>query len=63
MQVNMMGLRHRHFPPFNINRPNGSGDYLLVYTYTDARIILDGVEQPFPKNTLIIFPKGAPQIY
>ncbi|MBR5658990.1 MAG: helix-turn-helix transcriptional regulator [Lachnospiraceae bacterium] len=63
MQVNMMGLRHRHFPPFNINRPNGSGDYLLVYTYTDARIILDGEDQLFPKNTLIIFPKGAPQIY
>lgn len=63
MQIHLCGIRACHDEHFSIDRPHGSGDYLYLYTHTDARILQNGVDRPFPKHSFIIFDKGSPQHY
>ncbi len=63
MKINVIGINYTHSSKFSINRPNGSGDYLLLNLKTPAILQLEGREVMAEKNSVVIFKKGTPQIY
>ncbi len=63
MIINAIGLNYTHSNQFAINRPEGSGDYLLLYLKTSAVFQLNGKEVIADKNSVIIYNKGTSQIY
>ena len=63
MRITNVGYNYRHAANFCINRPFGSGDYLLLIIKTEAFFCLGGQRSVVPPNNAIIFKKGAPQLY
>lgn len=63
MQINNIGYHHFHDADFKIERPNGSGDYLLLLFETPAVFILNGKEVAAAPNSFILYKKGTPQFY
>lgn len=63
MIINNVGYNHSHDADFFIQRPNGSGDYLLLLLKTDAIFTLKGKEVKVDKNSFFIYKKGTPQHY
>lgn len=63
MKVVNAGYRYTHGYDFFINRPYGSGDYVLLVIKTEAFFVLDGKRILAPKNSVIVYKKGTPQIY
>jgi len=63
MNIKRAGCSYRHPSNFTINRPHGSGDYLLLIIKTEAFAILGGEWQTVPPNSAVIFKKGTPQLY
>ena len=63
MIINNVGYDHRHDSDFFIDRPNGSGDNLLLILKTDAIFTLNGTEVFVPKKSFFLYPKGMPQYY
>ena len=61
--LNAMGMDMRHAANFVIDRPNGSGDCLLIIFKTNALLTLDGCEQNVPPDSAIIYAKDRPQLY
>ena len=61
--LNAIGIDTRHTGNFEINRPHGSGDCLLIIFRTDAALFLDGKEISAPPDSAVIFPLGAEQHY
>ena len=57
------GYNFRHEPSFRIDRPQGSGDFLLLIIRSDAYIVLNGERITIPKNCAILFKKNSPQFY
>ena len=62
-RLNAMGMDMRHTPDFIIDRPNGSGDCLLIIFKTNALLTSDGAEQCVPPDSAVIYPKDCPQLY
>ncbi|ADU23411.1 transcriptional regulator, AraC family [Ruminococcus albus 7 = DSM 20455] len=52
-----------HTADFSIDRPNGSGDCLLIIFKTDALLTLGGRDMTVSPDTAIIYSKGSPQYY
>ena len=63
MRVTNVGYNYRHSSDFCINRPTGSGDYILLIIKTEAFIYLGGHRTVVHPNSAIIFKKGTPQLY
>lgn len=63
MKINNIGYHHVHDADFIIERPDGSGDYLLVLLKTSAIFTFDGVDVVTPDNSVILFKKDSPQYY
>ena len=63
MMIHAIGLNYTHSSQFSINRPHGSGDYLLLYLKTPAIVLLNGTEVIADKNSILIYSKGTPQMY
>ncbi len=64
VQIHMLGYDFVNTGGIDINRPNGSGDYLFLYLRCSAEICTDDGEwQEVPKGTYLLYDKGAPQIY
>ena len=63
MIINNVGFDHCHDADFYIDRPNGSGDYLLLLVRTPAIFEVNGEEILTPVGTVFIYPKGRPQRY
>ncbi len=63
MQINNIGYHHFHDADFKIERPNGSGDYLLLLLETPAVFTLRGGEVSAESNSFILYKKGTPQLY
>lgn len=63
MKISRIGINYNHSSSFAINRPTGSGDYLLLFMKTSAKVTLNGIETVTEKNSLLLFNKGTPQIY
>ncbi len=63
MKLHSMGMNYRHDGDFEINRPNGSGDNLIVVFKTAAEAELDGKIVRVLPDSAVLYSKGAPQIY
>jgi len=63
MKITNVGYNYRHPSNFCINRPFGSGDYILLIIKTEAFFCLGGKRSIVPPNSAIIFKKGTPQLY
>lgn len=63
MIINNAGYNHCHDSDFRINRPEGSGDNLLILLKTDAIFTIDGADQLIPANSFFLYKKGDPQYY
>lgn len=63
--VTSMGiLRNESNTPMGANRPQGRGDYQLLYISAGkGTFVLDGVETELPRGTAVLFRPGVPQIY
>ncbi len=63
MKINRIGINYTHNDRFMINRPGGSGDYLLILIKTPAIFRLEGKEITAVKNSIILYNKNTPQSY
>ncbi len=63
MIINNIGYNHCHDADFFIDRPNGSGDNLLILIKTDAVFTIDGKDVIVPENSLFVYKKDRPQFY
>ena len=62
-RLHNMGLDMHHSADFSIERPNGSGDCLLIIFKTDALLTTDGRDSTVSPDTAIIYSEGTPQYY
>lgn len=63
MKITNVGYNYRHTSGFCINRPYGSGDYMLLIIKTEAYICLGGRKTTVTPNSVVVFRKGTPQLY
>lgn len=63
MRIANVGYNYRHSSEFCINRPHGSGDYILLIIKTEAFIVLKGERTIVQPNSAVVFKKGSPQLY
>lgn len=63
MKIVNAGYNYRHPADFCVNRPLGSGDYILLILKTDAIFIFNNEKHIAPPNSVVLFKKGTPQIY
>lgn len=63
MRITNVGFNHFHDADFFINRPEGSGDYLMLLLKTPGIFVLNGVEEYAPAFSAILYKKGTPQFY
>lgn len=50
-------------PPGIVNRPQGTGDFLLMYFFDPVDLIVDQAVQRAPGNTLMVWQPGSHQYY
>ena len=63
MKIVNSGYDFRHDKDFKINRPRGSGDFILLILRSPAQFFLHGKTNICQGDSAIIFQKGTPQIY
>ena len=63
MKVNRVGYHSVHSAEFSINRPSGSGDYLLLILKSGAVFALGDREVVTRPLSFMLFKKGTPQFY
>lgn len=63
MIINNVGFNHCHDADFFIDRPNGSGDYLMLLLKTASIFTFDGKDLFVPEDTFFLYKKGTPQFY
>ncbi len=63
MEIVNVGFDYKHPADFRIQRPNGSGDFILLILRSPAVFMFDGIEYNTAGNAVVIFKKGTPQIY
>ena len=63
MEFVNVGCNYRHSSSFYINRPYGSGDYLLLIIRSKSVVTFGDGEIPIPRGSALIFKKGTPQYY
>lgn len=63
MHINKIGYNYRHTGNFNIYRPQGSGDMVLVLVTTPTVFTIGGKEIDLAPETLIILRPDTPNIY
>lgn len=63
MIINNIGYNHIHDSDFNIERPNGTADNLMLLLRTDAVFILNGKETVVQAGSFIVYKKDTPQYY
>ena len=61
--LNAIGIDVRHTGEFIIDRPDGSGDMLLIIFRTDAVLRLGGNDTPVRPGSAVIFARGSEQYY
>ncbi len=63
MHIVKAGYGYHESSSFSIDRPFGSGDYVLVVLRSASYFILHGKRQIVPANSVIIYQEGTPQHY
>lgn len=61
--VRGVGYQFHNYFGIDINRTNGSGDFLLLYLRTPTEVMLNNQFQYVPAGNFILYKKGSPQIY
>ncbi|MEI8138925.1 MAG: AraC family transcriptional regulator [bacterium] len=62
LTIRGMGIQE-HMPPGMIDRPTGTGDYLLMLFYGDITVGVAGKPVGQPRNTMMIWPSGQGHYY
>ena len=63
MYITSMGINYRHNSDFVKDRPNGTGEYILLLIKTKAVFKFGKNEMHTKPNSLIIYKKGSPQFF
>ena len=63
MRIVNAGYKYTHGSDFFVNRPYGSGDYVLLVINTESFFVLNGERIIAQKGSVIVYKKGTPQIY
>jgi AraC family transcriptional regulator of arabinose operon len=63
MEIVNVGYDYHHPSGFYIDRPHGSGDYMLLIIKTEAFAVLNGKRLTVTPNSALVFKKGTPQLY
>lgn len=63
MNIIKAGYSYHEPSSFSVNRPCGSGDYVLIVLRSASYFVLNGKHQIVPENSVIIYQKGTPQHY
>ena len=63
MKIVKVGYEYRHPSDFVIDRPCGSGDYMLLIIRSESFATLNGERCLLPQNSVIIYEKGKQQLY
>ena len=63
MKIVNAGYEYRHPSDFVIDRPYGSGDYMLLIIRSESFATLNGERCVLPQNSVIIYEKGKEQLY
>lgn len=63
MKIVKAGYNYRHSSRFIVNRPNGSGDYLLLIFKTEAFLMQGSEQKTVPPSSVIIYKEGTHQHY
>ena len=63
MTINNAGYKFTHANSFRVDRPYGSGDYIILFLRTGAVFTLGGMETEVDPQSFILYRKGTPQIY
>lgn len=63
MKIQFIGYNHTHSCGFEINRPYGSGNYLLLLFRSPAFVELGGQVHQVQANSFILYSTGKPQHY
>lgn len=63
MNIRNIGYNHSHDADFIINRPQGSGDYMLLLLKTPAIFILNDADLITEPNSFILYSEHTPQFY
>ena len=63
MNIRKWGYDYRHPAGFSIDRPEGSGDFMLLVVRSPAWFELGGERQETHSDGVVLYRKGAPQRY
>ncbi|MCR5539979.1 MAG: AraC family transcriptional regulator [Ruminococcus sp.] len=63
MRITNVGCNHWHDADFFIDRPEGSGDYLLLLLKTSAVFVTERGEQTAEAGSFVLYKEGTPQCY
>ena len=63
MKIICCGYDYRHPKGFQIDRPTGSGDYVLLVLRSSASFVLQKETVYSNGNAVILFNKGTPQLF
>ncbi len=63
MKIEKMGYQHTHDASFHIDRPVGSGDWMLLLVFTPSRLVLGGKELTTSEPYFILYNNTTPQHY
>ena len=63
LQIHSIGYQFVNIGGFDVNRPEGTGDYLLVFFRCDTEVYSEGKYETVPENSFLFFRKGSPQVY
>ena len=55
IKIKLIGYHFQNCPGFCVERPTGSGDYLLLYLRRPTEIMKDGHYIKVPENTFILY--------
>lgn len=58
-----LGYQYVNVGEFDIQRPQGTGDYLFLCFRCPTEVWLNGAYQLLPEDTYFLYQKGAPQYY
>lgn len=63
MEIGAIGYNYRHDKDFIMNRPDGTGCYLLLLIKEPSVFTIKGMEQRVSKNSMILFSPETPYSY
>ncbi|MBQ7046637.1 MAG: hypothetical protein IJN85_02695, partial [Oscillospiraceae bacterium] len=63
MQLHTLGIDYHHSSDFSIERPNGSGDNLIIIFKSVAEVRTNGEYTVTAPDTAIVYSKTFPQYY